>query len=51
MKRPWKSKQKKVIRVELRASGGPWVPLKPGWSAGDMEIYDQHCRMLMMNKQ
>ena len=41
MKRPWKSKQKKVIRV----------PLKPGWSAGDMEIYDQHCRMPMMNKQ
>ena len=38
MKKAWqKVKQLKLVRVELRASGGLHGPQKPGWSASGKE--------------
>ena len=36
-KRPGKSKQPEVAKIELRAGGGLHRPEKPSWSAGGIE--------------
>ena len=41
-----------LIVNKVEASGGSWGIERPGWSAGDMETYNQHWRIIpMMNKQ